>query len=407
MPPPPQPPTRTLRLVLQTLEAFREEFAQNLSRGGLFIPCKDPPELREPVTVELDLEFRNARFELPAEVVGVVPEGLAAEGGTPGVALQIQEAPSALRARFEPIAGRPAQTDPGRRVGERRAAARTLATVVARLSAEGSSVDVRGRNLSASGMLVTVEDLMPAAVGEPVRLALRQPATGESLDVDAVVVRHVEQEGRVVALAVAFDEGAAVRPEVARFVEALQGLEHARQLGAIRGTLAKGALTDLLQRFSSTVDAGTLRVTRGAEQGHVGFDGGRLAAARLGAASGVKALARMLAWEEGDYEFHAHLEAGEREEEGWPIEAALLEATRRLDENGRYASLPAGPGDALQVDTSRLAQAGELSKSEEAVVELVTAGFTIRAALDIVPEEDAVILAAFASLFERGVIARA
>ena len=50
--------------------------------------------------------------------------------------------------------------------------------------------------------------------------------------------------------------------------------------------------------------------------------------------------------------------------------------------------------------------AGDVCKIEAAVFDLATAGFTVRAMLDVIPEEDHMILSAIGGLLDRGVLAR-
>ena len=68
------------------------------------------------------------------------------------------------------------------------------------------------------------------------------------------------------------------------------------------------------------------------------FEAGHLRYARLGATRGIKALVRMLQWTAGSFEFHAHVDPLDVEDAPMRLEAALLEATRRLDEAMRELS---------------------------------------------------------------------
>jgi len=395
---------RTLRVTFETLEQFRQEFQANLVRGGLFIPSSAPVALREEVLVELDLAFRGASFKLPAEVVGVVSPELARAGGTPGIAVQISTSAEDLRRELAAIVGQVPAPDAGRQVGERRTAARREARVVGHLSSADASLAVRTRDLSHSGVLVTIEGMPPTAVGESVALALVHPVTGQQLEVEGSVVRHVESGGGVPALAVAFSAREAARPEVQRFVDDLHSVHHARSLAGISGAIQEVGLANLLQSFAAASRRGTLTVTRGAEEGRVAFEGGRLVAARLGPVVGSKALARLLTWEEGTFEFHASVDAGEGDEERLPLDAVLLDAARQLDERKRLEPLPVAMADRLEVPVPR--PDGELSKTEAAVLDLARAGFNVRAMLDVIPEEDHVVLRGLCSLLERGLVRR-
>jgi Tfp pilus assembly protein PilZ len=401
---------RTLRVAFATLEEFRQEFETNLARGGLFVPSEEEAELREEVMVELALEFRGSRVQLPAEVVAVVPPELAHNGGTPGVAVQLLVPAQELAARFEPILGatpppKPAKKKPAAAAApERRRAPRQRARVMGRLSSADASLAVRTRDLSHAGVLVTIEGVAPAPVGTSVSLALVHPVTSQSLEVEGTVVRHVEDEGDVLALAVAFSTREAARPEVQRFVDDLQTASHARGLAGIRGDIAEVGLASLVQSFAAASREGTLHLSRGPEEGSIAFAGGELVGARLGAVTGMKALARMLEWSKGAFDFHAQVQDADREGEPIALEAALLDATRQVDERARLEPLPLRRSDRFALRREQSTQ--PLEKTEQAVLDLAGAGFTLRAMLDVIPDEDHQILRAVLMLLELGLLAK-
>lgn len=394
--------SRVVRVSFDTLEDLRREYRENLQRGGIFVPDPGSFELREDVQVEFDLSFAGTSFQLRAEVVGVLPQGLPHSDGRAGVALQLCASAADLARAFEPILGRVPPPDRGHQVGERRHAPRYAARLLGRMSSDDGDVAVRTRDLSRSGVLVSIEGIPPVPVGEHVNLLLAHPTSGEKLAVDGIVVRHLESEGHVPALAVAFTEAVAAKPEVQRLIEDLQSLAHARDLASINGPLAEMGLATLLQSFAIGTRHGTITVTRGHEEGRVLFEDRQLLAAHAGAATGTKGLARLLAWDDGSFEFHPHLDDKERDEDPVPIEAALLDAARQLDERRRLEPLPFDGADVLECAEG--ADAATSCKTEAAVLDLVHAGFTARSILDVVPEEDHAILKAMISLIDRGVL---
>jgi Tfp pilus assembly protein PilZ len=393
---------RAVRMSFDTLEDLRAEYRENLQRGGLFVPHAGPFEMREEVQVEFDLCFAGTSFELRAEVVGVLPEGLPHSDGRAGVALQLGASAADLARAFEPILGRVPAPDPGQQVGERRVAARYPARLMGRMSSDDGDVAVRTRNLSRSGVLVSIEGLPPVPIGGRVDLLLAHPTSGEELAVDGVVVRHLESEGHVPALAVAFTEEMAAQPEVERLIDELQAMAHARDLASITGPLSEMGLASLLQSFAVGTPRGTITVTRGHEEGRVLFENGQLLAVQAGAATGPKGLARLLAWDDGRFEFHSHLDDVEREDSPLRIEVALLDAARQVDERRRLDPLPFAGADVHECAEG--ADATTSCKTEAAVLDLVQAGFTVRAILDVVPEEDHAVLHAIVALIDRGVI---
>jgi len=128
---------------------------------------------------------------------------------------------------------------------------------------------------------------------------------------------------------------------------------------------------------------------------------------RLGSATGMKALVRLLAWQNGRFEFFTRLERNDVSEPPLPLEAALFEAVRQIDESKRVdrSRLP-GDATVAVADDAGEPQLGQDSetKTEAAVIDLARAGFTIQRIIDVIPEADLEILHALESLADRGVI---
>lgn len=390
---------RTLAARFDTPELFSLEYACNLSQGGLFIETADAFELRELVSVELVLAFRDERLRLDGEVVSVRPPGIAGAPG--GVAVQLLAPASEIRERLGPLAkgilpdDLPAKADV-------RSAPRTPSRVQARVGDGGDAVDTL--DLSTRGALLEATG-PPPAVGETIEVALQHPVSGEEYKIEGTVVRHHEEDGAVKGVGVRFETNVVEQAGMERFVEDVQAAAHARQLGAIRGPIDQLGLASLLQMFGASAPAGTLHVRRDALRGVVVFEGGVLRAARVGDVSGPKALARLLAWRDGAFEFHAERESGIPEDPPHPLDAAIFEAVRQIDELARTALPSSMGGAALRLDRDRLGrEPGPLEKVEEAVVDLVAAGFDLDRVLDVIPVPDAEIHAAVRALLERGVL---
>jgi hypothetical protein len=146
-------------------------------------------------------------------------------------------------------------------------------------------------------------------------------------------------------------------------------------------------------------------MSHGVEEGIVVFVDGALAVAQVGAVTGVKALARMLAWRDGSFEFRSHVDPVEHPDPAIPMEAAILDALRMLDEEQRLSGPALSASAKLEVEHAKLGKTGPpLGKTEQAVLELATAGFTVRRILDVIPENDAAIRAAILALVERGIV---
>ena len=161
----------------------------------------------------------------------------------------------------------------------------------------------------------------------------------------------------------------------------------------------------ILQMFGATGKPGTLSLRVGQREGLIGFEGGMLRFVRLGPVSGLKALVRMLAWDEGSFEFHARLDPVETREPPLPLNVALMEAVRLLDEE-RAGGAPEIADDAvLRLVGDKSADDQDLCKIEAAVVDLAQAGFQVRRVLAVIPEPDLEVRRVIAALVDRQIVA--
>jgi hypothetical protein len=265
-------------------------------------------------------------------------------------------------------------------------------------------VNGQTRNLSLSGVLVGVSGGEIVPQDEAVTVVLQHPSSGEMRTVPGRVARVIEAEGEVSALAIEFvlDGDAS---EVERFVEELQRLEHTRRLGGISGPIEELGPMSLLQMFTTTASRGTLVLRCDQEEGVICFDDGLLVLARLGSTTGMKALVRMLTWKDGVFEFNARIDEAPGSEPPFPLEAALLDAVRQIDEgttvDARRFPLHGTIGRNPRGDPGAF---GELSKVESAVLDLASVGFTVQRALEVIPEPDPEIFRALQALVEGGLI---
>ena len=448
------PGSRTLALRFATPDVFRLEYARNIVKGGAFIPTKQRFDLRENVQVALEFTYRDASVILDAEVVHVIAPELARAGAVPGVAVQFLMAAPELRRQLGPLAedlARDPQAAADREKGddffefgeldldagsdldlggtpppgattvvrpplgaveEALGATRPLvprarrdaARVRTRLRTPDGEREGRTRDVSRTGVLVSM-DGNDLAVGTHVGVSLFDPFSGEELCIPGTVARHVVVEGSVAALAVRFDVIPEEHGDLARFVAQVTSSDHARRLGGVHGDLSEVGLATLVQMLGRSARCGTLTLRRGEEEGVVAFEAEALRYARLGPLAGVKALARLLSWGDGSFEFHAHVDALEEEDPRLPLDAALLEAAQRVDEARRVELGGIQPACQLVADDARAASLrGELGQTELAVLELARAGFTVRRVLEVIPEDDAQILAAIRSLCAREIV---
>lgn len=395
---------QVLSMKFADVEEFRREFSANLENGGVFIETIEDVSLRETVEVRMELLGVAQTVSVPGEVVHIVPPEMAAAGGKPGAAIQIGCSKSALRKMLEPFLQTAGPVESQPTDSGRRRSPRVPAQVAIRIQAGGETIVGHTRNLSQSGVLVSVPG-HGYPPGEQVRLQLRHPLTEQSLSVDAVVVRVVAAKGGVVALAIEFDPAGPERENLRRFIQELQSTEHARRLGGIYGSIEEVGVSNVLQMFGKTSPKGTLTLAQGEQQAFVGFKAGLLVYTQLGSVHGLKALSRLLLWTEGSFEFHARLEPVESPGAPLPFDAAMLDATHQLDELRRL-DLEAFPREAnLRFVADREGRDGEVTeKVEQAVLDLARAGFSIQRVLDVIPDPDPAVLKAISFLLDLGAI---
>jgi len=392
---------RTLRVSFESDEAFRREYESNLCNGGVFIPGEESFELREIVRIEVQLSYVDRAIGLDAEVVHIVPPEMAQMGGTPGVAVQFKGNVADVRATLEQLVGQELPTSVAtpapRPEASKRTAERSTARVAARIDGGEAVVDGCTRNLSRTGVLVGVQgESVP--VGENVQLTLKHPTTGEEMGVQGRVVREVRSGGEVSAVAIQFDPEESARDSVEEFVNEVQNAEHTRRLGGITGAIEELGPQNLLQMFATTAPKGTLYLRKDQEDGMIGFEGGLMRFCCLGSATGMKALVRMLSWRDGAFEFHAHLEEVKTADPPLPLEAALLDAVRQVDEDRPVESRRFSLQTHFTVNEGADRCGSQLDKLEAAILDLARAGFSVQRMLDVIPEPDPEIFRSLESL---------
>jgi len=396
---------RTLDVAFEGPEAFQREYATNIENGGIFVETTASFEIREKVCVHLTLDYAQKNIKLEGEVVHVVTEAIASAGAKLGIAVHFEASASALRDLFGPLVAN-APKIPELRQDERRAAPRSRARVAARVCCPGAADIVgRTRDLSITGVLVSLGGEEPTAIGEPVQVFITNPETGQEQEILGRVARHLEGEGGIIlAIGIQFQIQDESNAEVERFLADLAALEHTRHLGGIKGTIEEIGLPNLVQTFGLAAREGTLDVIRGGEEGYLAFESGTLRAAALGGTRGVKALSRMLAWTDGSFEFHARIDPTLPESDAMSMDGALLEAMRQMDEAARIDRSNFPPDAILHVDELQRASEGAFEKLEDALLDLAATGMNVQRVLDVVPEPDGEIFQALERLVDCGII---
>jgi Tfp pilus assembly protein PilZ len=397
---------RRLTLCFPTLSEFRQELEQNIICGGAFVETTDCYELREKVDVELDLPFCSKSVTLEAEVVSCVGPDVTRAGGRAGVAVQFAESVPMIRQLLSSMAGTDPPLELKKRREQREAPVRyqprshvRLPTVVETSSARQAAHTV---NMSLSGALIEI-DAEPVPVGEQITLTFPHPETREALQFSGRVARHAKSAEQKNQIGVHFDFDPSDDTPTRRMLDLLLKAAHSRLLGRVTGELRVLGTANLLQMLSSSSEQGTLLLRQGARTGRVLFDGGMLRYTSVGGATGEKALARLLEWTEGEFEYTPSIDVDAPQGARMQIDAALLVATQHVDELGRL-DLSHFPGEATVLRVPQSDAWIDLDKVADSVLEAISDGIVIGELLDTLSEFDDEIYQALGTLRELGLI---
>jgi CheY-like chemotaxis protein len=173
---------------------------------------------------------------------------------------------------------------------------------------------------------------------------------------------------------------------------------------ALSGHTSHLAMADLLQLLSLNGKTGVLRIDNG-RTGKIYFRAGKIINAILPPVSGLKALYRLLAWQEACFELEPLLEDGEGVEEAIsdPTQNVLMEGFTQIDEASRLKDKVPGDKELLWA-SSKAGKAKDLSDAEREVLRALGSGATLSKLLDRVPLSDLQILETVIALRTRSLI---
>ena len=396
-----------LRARFESAEAFRDEFHQNIARGALFIPTVEPYAPHQTVDVTLDLAFCDTELSLSGEVIVVVGRALAEMGATTaGISLRLTEAASALRLRLEGLTGLDlAQLTPTSRA-ERRSSARSRSDVDIVISSPNGEFSGATANLCYTGVLALIP-MVSIPVGTVVCVHLSNPVVELGLTVDGKIIHSRRCDGGVTAHGIQLHYPADRIDQVMAFIEFLQSFDRARRLAVVAGGIDASGLGAVLDMFMNTAPSGTLSVSRGKDEGKIVFSEGYILRCTVGMVSGMKALARMVRWTEGRFEFHHELQLPGTSDDPQPFEAAMMVASFQADEMARIGFDASATSDTFRIDPEgRKKHYESLTELEREVLDSAAEGFNVETISDVVAAPDADIYKALLVLLDLGVIER-
>lgn len=189
-----------------------------------------------------------------------------------------------------------------------------------------------------------------------------------------------------------------------RIAQIFRRLDAARELKTddreIEGSLKQMGIADLLQILGQNRRSGCLSIEHGDERGEIHLSDGKPVNARSGTVEGEKALFRLLAWKEGSFAFAPAPPTGPPRIRR-AMEEALLEGMRQADEAAAVrARLPDRSARLKLVSDAAILGAQHPVTAE--VVKLLSEPRLLKDVLDLAAAPDYEVLAAVASLLDKG-----
>jgi hypothetical protein len=244
-------------------------------------------------------------------------------------------------------------------------------------------------------------------VGTVVRVRLANPVVELDLTVDGKIIHSRRCDGGVTAHGIQLHYPADRIDQVMAFIEFLQSFDRARRLAVVSGEIDASGLGAVLDMFMNTAPSGTLSVSRGKDEGKIVFSEGYILRCTVGMVSGMKALARMVRWTEGRFEFHHELQLPETPDDPQPFEAAMMVASIQADEMARIGFDASATSDTFRIDPEgRKEHYESLTELEREVLDSAAGGFNVETISDVVAAPDADIYKALLVLLDLGVIER-
>jgi CheY-like chemotaxis protein len=174
----------------------------------------------------------------------------------------------------------------------------------------------------------------------------------------------------------------------------------------LSGSVEHLAMPDLLQILAMNGKTGIMKLRRGERTGAIRFVDGEIYHAAAGRVRGVKALYRMLAWDDAEFRFEgAARDTVERSVEG-ATSNVLMDGLVALDEWRRWKGRLPAPDTRLAVrDNAReRLRAETVTPAVFDVIARVANGATVEEILDDSPVPDGELASAICTLIEHGIV---
>jgi len=387
-----------------TLEEFEQAFARELYGGAVFVLTLDRLTAGQRVRVAFELLFCETHFELDGEVVASLPAPITTAGAAPGVSVQFDEPPAALRERIERATQIRLGAAPPPNARFPRAEPRFPARAPVLLEIQGRRLSAEMGDVSYNGMLALLPSVDLSDV-KRLRVSVEHPGTGERIEIDCRIANQARCDDGLMVLGLQFDYELERVNEVAQFVDSLRSFHHARKLATVSGSIAATPLETVLETFAGISNSGTLRLTRGDERGKIVYQEGEILYVTIGLLSGTKALDRLFTWHDAQFEFRPEVESMDGVAGRLPLAPAVLSAVVARDELEHLDLSHFDSNATFDVNADRLeVLASTLDELGRDIAEHARMGFPLGAMLDMLTSSDARIYKTLTELIEAGVL---
>ena len=179
-----------LKIGFKDVESFIDEYAYNISKGGIFFRTTAKYNLREVVEIILAIPEEQGEVLALGEVVQVVPVEMSTEQSPAGVGIHILDLKEDDLEKIEKFVNSKLKHEAGPVV--RRGNMRIQARLPVKFESRDKLIEEYANNISRGGIFVATSELKQ--IGEQITMILMHPDNQQELLLKGVVVHLVNEE---------------------------------------------------------------------------------------------------------------------------------------------------------------------------------------------------------------------
>ncbi|GEM_PF-490748 len=335
-----------LRIKFRTMEEFRTEYTRNISREGIFVDTKDPLPLTEYMDVTLELPPPRPSMTLMAQVVHVITSDEAEQLGVePGMGLHFVNLTSTRKKILESYIHEEIKRSPATLAPDRRRHPRRRAHIKVKFASNGALQQKYSHDISKGGIFIKTKD--PEPIDTPMTISLIHPVTGEEINLESRVVRHIRRKDKdkvIRGMALIFTDFKQHKEKIEKFVDSAHMASLASENRVISGEIEDYGMPQLLSVMAKSIRAGHINLIKENAKGIIGFEDEKITHAELTikkqaesgtlALMGEKALFRILEWKDGRFEFATDVISGKLD---MKLGSVIEESARQAAQIGKIS----------------------------------------------------------------------